>query len=432
MKAYLGGEDVWDVVEKGTKGVGATTDKQKHDVKMKDKRALSFIYQRVDDANFEKIARANTAKEAWEILQNSFKGGDKVKRVRLQTLRGEFKALKMKASKSISDYCSRVLVVINQMKANGETLNDVRVIEKILWSLDSKFDHVVVRNQKILIPRLNELLGSLEAHKEKINKRRKEPLEQVLQTNLNLNGRYETKQNGGGRRRGYGRGHGHGRGRGQGQGRGGQYYNEERVKISKQIEVVEEGITPTECKEKANFVESKGEEIESTVLLAYKGNEGEDKNTWYLDTRASNYMCGDKGLFVELDESISGNVSFGDLSKIPVKERVYRGRLRKKHGAEESQRSHTCESLGALLMHKCRSKNGPNLMIEVKSMSSSGIIQGPKAISCTIQAMGRFKEVEESQVSMKPPSSPVPNREDLSLEESSSEAVPHEEPTRVI
>ena len=68
IKAYLGGEDVWDVVEKGTEGVGATTDKQKHDAKVKDKRVLSFIYQGLDDANFKKIARATAAKEAWEIL----------------------------------------------------------------------------------------------------------------------------------------------------------------------------------------------------------------------------------------------------------------------------------------------------------------------------------------------------------------------------
>ncbi|XP_057461097.1 uncharacterized protein LOC130751509 [Actinidia eriantha] len=224
----------------------------------------------------------------------------------------------MKASESISDYCSRVLAVVNQMKANGEILDDVRVIEKILRSLDPKFDHVVVaieKSKNLDSMAIDELMGSLKAHEEKINRRKKEPLEHVLQTNLNLNGRYETKQNGGGRGRGYGRG----RGRDQGQGRGGQYYNEERSQNFQTNRGRGRGNYTNGSKEKANFVESKGEEIESTVLLAYKGNEGEDKNTWYLDMGASNHMCGDKGLFVELDESISGNVSFGDLSKIPKK-----------------------------------------------------------------------------------------------------------------
>ena len=34
--------------------------------------------------------------------------------------------------------------VVNQMKTNGETLDDIWVIEKILRSLDPKFDHVSV------------------------------------------------------------------------------------------------------------------------------------------------------------------------------------------------------------------------------------------------------------------------------------------------
>ena len=101
---------------------------------MKDQKAFSIIQQGLDDANFEKIACATTTKEAWEILQNSFKGVEKVMRVLLQTLRDEFEALQMKSFESISYYFSRFLVIVNQLKRNGESMDDVRMIEKILQS----------------------------------------------------------------------------------------------------------------------------------------------------------------------------------------------------------------------------------------------------------------------------------------------------------
>ena len=70
----------------------------------------------LDEFMFEKVPYATTAKQACEILINSFKGVDKVIRVRLQTLKEKFEALKMKNSESISDYFSRVLVVVNQIR----------------------------------------------------------------------------------------------------------------------------------------------------------------------------------------------------------------------------------------------------------------------------------------------------------------------------
>ena len=54
-------------------------------------------------------------------------------------------------------------------------------------------------------------------------------------------------------------------------------------------------------------------------MLACNDNDGRQDNTWYLDTGASNHMCGRRSMFVELDESVSGNVFFGDKSKILVK-----------------------------------------------------------------------------------------------------------------
>jgi len=50
----------------------------------------------------------------------------------------------MKSSESISDYHTRIMVIVNQMRRNEEALSDARITEKILRSLDPKFDFVIV------------------------------------------------------------------------------------------------------------------------------------------------------------------------------------------------------------------------------------------------------------------------------------------------
>ncbi|CAJ2639360.1 unnamed protein product [Trifolium pratense] len=349
MVALLGAHDVWEIVEKGLvipENEGTLSQTQKdglRDSRKRDKKALCLIYQGLDEDTFEKVSGATTAKEAWEKLRTSYKGADQVKKVRLQTLRGEFEALHMKEGELISDYFSRVLTVTNNLKRNGEKYDDVRIMEKVLRSVDPKFEHIVTvieETKDLEDMTMEQLLGSLQAYEEK--KKKKEDIEeQVLKTRVDSpreeHGR-SNQRRGGARERGRGRGYGGGRGwrpnddnnqrgeissRGRGRGSPKPRYDKSRVKC---YNCEKFGHYAFECRapgnhrveEKANYVEEINQE-DGTLLLAHKDNERGGDNQWYLDSGASNHMCGRRSMFVELDESVNGNVAFGDESKVAVK-----------------------------------------------------------------------------------------------------------------
>lgn len=192
MKALICAHDVWDIVEKGynePRDESTLSQTQKDglkDSRKRDKKALYLIYQALDDDGFEKISSATTAKEAWEKLQTSCKGAEQVKKVHLQTLRGEFESLHMKEGESISDYFSRVLVVSNQIKRNDEKLEDVRIIVKILRSLTSKFEHIVItieETKNLEEMSIDQLMDSLQAYEEK-HKKKQDIVEQLFKMQI--------------------------------------------------------------------------------------------------------------------------------------------------------------------------------------------------------------------------------------------------------
>ena len=149
MKALLGSQDAWQVVEesfeepKDTTGYLAAQNKALKELRSKDKATLYMLFQAVFGSGFEKIARATTSKEAWDTLEKVFKGIDRVKQVRLQTLRDELECMKMNESENVSDYITRVQTVVNQLNRNGEMLPETRVVEKILRLLTNNFENVV-------------------------------------------------------------------------------------------------------------------------------------------------------------------------------------------------------------------------------------------------------------------------------------------------
>jgi transcriptional regulator with GAF, ATPase, and Fis domain len=110
----------------------------------------------------------------------------------------------MKESESKGDYFTRILAVVNQMKRLGEKIEDVRVVEKILRSVNVKFNHVVVaidESKDIDSMMVDELNGSLMAHEERIKRNQQEPVDQALQAKIFSNQKGNDK---GGRGRGRG------------------------------------------------------------------------------------------------------------------------------------------------------------------------------------------------------------------------------------
>jgi hypothetical protein len=71
--------------------------------------------------------------------------------------------------------------------------------------------------------------------------------------------------------------------------------------------------------EKKNDEKKKEKGDDGVVLLASKVVDPNNESVWYLDTDASNHMCGYKYIFTEIEEIMDGHVSFGDASKVKVK-----------------------------------------------------------------------------------------------------------------
>ncbi|XP_050902828.1 uncharacterized protein LOC127115291 [Lathyrus oleraceus] len=188
----------------------------------RDKKSLFLIYQSVDEDTFEKISNATTIKEAWDKLKTYNKGLEQVKKIHLQTLRDDFERLFIEESESISDYFSRVLAVVNQLKRNGEDDDEVKVMEKILRILNPSFDFIVTNieeNKDLKTMTIEQVTSSLQAYEEKQKRKikQKEAMEQLLHLNVkeaNYANYKIQRGRGCGQDRGCGRGHG-------GEGRGG-------------------------------------------------------------------------------------------------------------------------------------------------------------------------------------------------------------------
>ncbi|KAL4362876.1 hypothetical protein GQ457_04G016030 [Hibiscus cannabinus] len=160
------------------------------ETKSRDAKALFNLQQAVHDIVFSRIAASTTSKEAWSILQTEFQGGSKVIVVKLQALRRDFETLSMNNAETIADFLSRAMSIVSQMRSYGEQISDETIVAKVLRSLTSKFDHVVVaieESKDLSVLSVDELMGSLQAHESRINRSLEKNEEKAFQVKETTN-----------------------------------------------------------------------------------------------------------------------------------------------------------------------------------------------------------------------------------------------------
>ena len=114
--------------------------------------------------HFEKIAGVATSKEAWQILEKCNEGVEQLKKVRLQTMWWQYEFMQMENNEKITQFFNRIISHTNVMINYGEKITDQTIVEKILRTLNPKFDHIVVaieESKKLKDLKVEELQDSI-------------------------------------------------------------------------------------------------------------------------------------------------------------------------------------------------------------------------------------------------------------------------------
>ncbi|XP_047163075.1 uncharacterized protein LOC124832811 [Vigna umbellata] len=179
MNAILGFQEVDEIVKRGfkepSKGDMDEAKKVYKENKKLDYKARMLLHQCVSAMIFQKVSRAATTKEAWDILQDGYGNSGRVKKVRLQSMQRQYELLSMGEQETIEEYIGRIQVVVNTMRACDKVVKDRKIVEKILRTLTPQYEHIVVaieESKDLGIMKVEELQNSLEAHEQRLIERK--------------------------------------------------------------------------------------------------------------------------------------------------------------------------------------------------------------------------------------------------------------------
>ncbi|GAU27144.1 hypothetical protein TSUD_104530 [Trifolium subterraneum] len=187
MDNLLRSKELWTLIEQGVTvaAENATAEQRRvaNESKLRDLNVKNYLFQSFDRTILETILNRETSRDIWEAMRRKYQGSTKVKRAQLQSLRREFEVLAMGESECVNDYFARTLSIANRMTAQGERMEELVVIEKILRSMPSRFNYVVCSIEEandISTLTIDGLQSSLLVHEGRMKNQKDQSDEQAL------------------------------------------------------------------------------------------------------------------------------------------------------------------------------------------------------------------------------------------------------------
>ncbi|CAJ2636336.1 unnamed protein product, partial [Trifolium pratense] len=304
----------------------------------KDNKALFLIHQCVDSKVFEKIADAETSKGAWDILQKSYGGDAKVKKVKLQALKRQYELLQMKNDEKVADYFTRLVTLTNQMKNCGNTLEEQEKVEKVLRTLTSKFDHIVVtieETKDLSEVKIEDLQSTLEAHEMKHGERdHGKDDEQVLLAKFKKF--QNNKKNWQKKKKEFKKDKDNDEDKPESSnGGGGKQKKQFKKKTTDKSHIQcyncsKFGHYANQCMaskknktqqgdEEANVAENTDSDDDDVSFMVTITDEIAGSMEWYFDTGCSNHMTGNKNILTDFDKCVNTKIKLADSNSIDAK-----------------------------------------------------------------------------------------------------------------
>ncbi|XP_019429222.1 PREDICTED: uncharacterized protein LOC109336861 [Lupinus angustifolius] len=297
MKVLFGYQEVLEIVQNRYQSIGEdATEAQRstfRECKKRDCKTLFMIHQYVDESNFEKISSAKTTKEVWDNLEKCCAGAEKVKKVKLQTLRREYELLQMKDGDTVADYFTKIRSLTNLMKGCGESSRRSFGQGNFQKKFNGKWKTDKGRNCEGARQDSNSFLVNIGNGHDQVLRINKKKFDKKKVQCFN-------------------------------------YKNFRHFAFECRFKAVHGNGLEIEAR-LAQGEESKEEQV--LLMVTYEKEVKDD--CWYLDTGCSNHMSGHKDWFERVDENAKSRVKFSDHSSINV-EGVGDISIRKKDGKSAS------------------------------------------------------------------------------------------------